>query len=142
MSAFIWFIIAVVLVGLELAVGEFTLLMLAGGALLASGGALLGLSASGEILVFIFASVVLWLFLRPALHKRIAKPGLLEDAQTALVGKAADVIEEIDRSQGQIMLDGSVWSARSIDPDEKIPVGQTVVVSAIDGPIAIVWKGA
>ena len=36
--------------------------------------------------------------------------------------------------------DGSLWSARALDPSETIPAGQYVTVSEIDGPVAVVWK--
>lgn len=36
--------------------------------------------------------------------------------------------------------DGSLWSARALDPAEVIPAGSTVTVSDIDGPVAVVWK--
>ena len=41
---------------------------------------------------------------------------------------------------GQVRFDGSLWSARALDPAEVIPAGQVVTVSDIDGPVAVVWK--
>ena len=53
------------LAGLELAVGEFTFLMLASGALVTSGASLLGLPVWAELVIFGLSSAALILFLRP-----------------------------------------------------------------------------
>ncbi|WP_394280991.1 NfeD family protein [Corynebacterium sp.] len=142
MGPLIWLIATLVLAGLELAVGEFTLLMLAGGALAATGVALFGVPLWAEVLVFAAASAALIGFLRPYLKKRYHQPKVLDTSPQALVGKRAEVIEAIGPSGGQIRLDGTFWSAKSIDPQESIPVGESVVVAEIDGPTAIVWKDA
>lgn len=140
MGPLIWLIATLVLAGIELAVGEFTLLMLAGGALAATGVALFDVPLWAEVLVFAAASAGLMLFLRPYLKKRYHQPKVLDITPRALVGKRAEVIEEIGPGGGQVRLDGSIWSAKSIDPQETIPVGESVVVAEIDGPTAVVWK--
>ncbi|WP_018295530.1 NfeD family protein [Corynebacterium lubricantis] len=140
MGPLIWLIATLVLAGLELAVGEFTLLMLAGGALAATGVALLGVPLWAEVVVFAGASAALLVFLRPLLKRRYHQPRALDTSPKALVGTKAEVIETITSSGGQIRLDGSIWSAKSIDPSENIPVGVHVTVAEIDGPTAIVWK--
>lgn len=142
MGPLIWLIATLILAGLELAVGEFTLLMLAGGALAATGIALVGVPVWVEVLVFALSSAALIMFLRPYLKKRYHQPKILDTSPRALVGKRAEVIEEIGPSGGQVRLDGSIWSAKSIDPQETIAVGTSVMVAEIDGPTAIVWKDA
>lgn len=140
MGALIWFIAAVILAGLELAVGEFTFLMLAAGALTTSGAALFGLPLWAEVAVFAVSSAAFWVFLRPYLHKRFLTPGLYDDSPSALVGSRAEVIEDITPDGGQIRLDGTIWSARALDPAVSIATGEHVTVSDIDGPVAVVWK--
>lgn len=140
MGAIIWFIAALVLAGLELAVGEFTLLMLAGGALAAAGVSLVGAPLWGSALAFAVVSVGLLVFLRPALKKRLHKPMVLDTSAKALVGNNAEVLEPVDGGAGQIRLDGSIWSARSMDPSHTFAVGERVTVISIDGSTAVVWK--
>ncbi|WP_115686307.1 NfeD family protein [Corynebacterium senegalense] len=140
MGALIWFIAALVIAGLELAAGEFTFLMIAAGALTTSGAALFGLPLWAEVAVFAASSAAFWFFLRPYLHRRFIKPPLYDDSPRALVGSRAEVLEEITPAGGQVRLDGSIWSARSLDPAVSIPAGAHVTVSDIDGPVAVVWK--
>lgn len=140
MGPLIWFLASLVLAGLELAVGEFTLLMLAGGALATAGVALFDVPMWAEVGVFAASSALLLACLRPYLKRRYHQPQALDTSPRALVGHRAEVIEEISPSGGQIRLDGSFWTARSLDPAETIPAGEFVTVAEIDGPTAVVWK--
>ncbi len=140
MGAIIWFIAALVLAGLELAVGEFTLLMLAGGALAAAGVSLVGVPLWGSVAAFVITSLGLLVFLRPFLHRRLLRPAALDTSPAALVGESAEVLEAIEGSHGQVRLDGSIWSARSLDPTHTFAPGERVTVISIDGPTAVVWK--
>ncbi|MDY5784540.1 NfeD family protein [Corynebacterium sp.] len=140
MGALAWFIAAIVLAGLELAAGEFTLLMLAAGALTTAGVALIDLPVIAEVAVFALSSAAFWFILRPYLHKRFHTPSAYDDSPRALVGASAEVIEAINSRGGQVRLHGDIWSARSLDPAVEIPEGSRVTVSDIDGPVAVVWK--
>ena len=140
MGAFVWFAAAGLLAACELTVGEMTLLMLAAGALTTAGVALFGVPAGVEVGVFAASSAAFWFFLRPYLRKRIEKPMVYDESPRALVGSRAEVVEDITPSGGQVRFDGSLWSARALDPGETIPAGEYVTVSAIDGPVAVVWK--
>lgn len=140
MGTVIWLIVTLVLAGLELAAGEFTFLMLAGGALTTAGASLFGIPLWAEIVTFGLASGALILFLRPWLHRRYKKPSALDTSPKALVGAKAEVLEEITRTGGQVRLDGSIWSARAINPALTIPAGEHVTVADIDGPTAVVRK--
>lgn len=140
MGALIWLITALAFGALELAAGEFTLLMLAGAALATSGVALADVPLWAELLTFAVSSVLLLVFLRPVLKKRMAKPLQADNHPRELVGSRAEVIESIGAEGGQIRLDGSIWTARSLDPDVTFAEGDRVSVANIDGPIAVVWK--
>ncbi|NLZ58238.1 MAG: NfeD family protein [Corynebacterium sp.] len=139
-GAIIWFIGALVLAGLELAVGEFTLLMLAGAALATAGVSLAGVPIWAEFLTFAVSAFGLLFFLRPALKRRLHKPAALDTSVRALVGENAVVLEAVTGSSGQIRLDGSIWSARSMDPYHTFHEGDHVAVIRIDGATAVVWK--
>lgn len=140
MGAVVWFAAAAVLAGLELAVGEMTLLMLSAGALTTGVVALFGVPVEAEVAVFALSSAAFWFFLRPYLRKRMETPMAYDDSPRALVGSRAEVVEDITPAGGQVCFDGSLWSARALDPAEVIPAGQVVTVSDIDGPVAVVWK--
>ena len=90
--------------------------------------------------MFAVSSAGFWFFLRPYLRKRLDTPMLYDESPRALVGSRAEVVESITPTTGQVRFDGSIWSARALDPAETIPAGQLVTVSAIDGPVAVVWK--
>ncbi|MBC3185543.1 NfeD family protein [Corynebacterium sp. zg-331] len=141
MEIIAWFIAALALAGLELAVGEFTLLMLSGGALAASGIALIGAPLWGQVLAFALVSLGLLFFVKPLLRRRMQVPLTLDTSADALVGHTAEVIETVHASAGgQVRLDGSIWSATSDDPHASYSEGEHVTVMRIDGPTAIVWK--
>ena len=57
----------------------------------------------------------------------------------ALLGEVASVVKRIDndRGEGQVMLDGMEWTARSLD-DQPIPAGARVRVVSIEGVKLIV----
>lgn len=120
--------------------GEFTLLMLGTAALATAGVALFDVPLWVELATFGGASALLLVFLRPVLKKRMSTPHRLDASPRALVGETAQVLEKIDRHGGQVRLEGSVWSARSLDPDVTFEEGDVVHVANIDGPTAIVWK--
>lgn len=140
MGALIWFVAAALLACLELAVGEMTLLMLAAGALSTSLVSLAGVPLGVEIAVFVASSAMFWFFLRPVLRKRLDAPKVLDETPRALVGQGAEVVEAIGPGSGQVLIDGSLWSARSLDPADEIPVGGRVTIYDIDGPVAVVGK--
>ena len=140
MGPLLWFLAAALLALLELTVGELTLLMLGAGALTTALVALAGVPMWAEVAVFAVSSALFWFFLRPPLRRRMEKPLVLDETPRALVGSRAEVVEDIAGGTGQVRFDGSLWSARSLDPAETIPAGSHVTVYDIDGPVAVVWK--
>ncbi|KQB85770.1 NfeD family protein [Corynebacterium lowii] len=140
MEIIAWFIAALALAGLELAVGEFTLLMLGGGALAASGMAVLETPLWAQVLTFALVSLGLLFFIKPLLRRRMQVPLALDTSTGALVGHRAEVIEPVTEGGGQIKLDGTIWSAATVDPHAEYNAGEYVTVVRIDGPVAIVWK--
>ncbi|MCZ9308637.1 NfeD family protein [Corynebacterium uberis] len=140
MEALVWFIAALVLAACELAAGEFTLLMLAGGAACAAIAAQLGAPTLASVAVFALASAGLIVFLRPVLRRRMQAPLVLDTSPAALVGAKASVLERVDGTGGQVRLDGTVWSARSMIDGHSFEVGEQVPVVHIDGSTAVIWK--
>ncbi|CAN5595350.1 NfeD family protein [soil metagenome] len=141
-AALIWLVVALALAGAEALTGDLFLLMLGGGALAAAGGAAVfdwPIWADG--VVFLVVSVLLLVLVRPALRKRFSGPAL-ESAMEALEGKPALVLDRVSRHQGQVKLEGEVWTARPLDEHDVYEPGDQVTVMKIDGATAVVWKNA
>ncbi len=140
-AALIWLVFAVGLAGAEALTGDMFLLMLSGGALAAAGSAWLpGLPLWVDGAVFLVVSVLLLALVRPVLRRRLTAGAGLPEPARALEGKHALVLEPISRSQGQVKLDGEVWTARPLNDDDVYQSGEQVTVMRIDGATAVVWQ--
>lgn len=138
----IWLIFALVLAGAEALTGDMFLLMLSGGALTAAGTSwLFDWPIWADGVVFLVASVLLLVLVRPALRRRFALgAGLPPEPIKALEGKQALVLSRVTRHGGQIRLDGEVWTARPLNADDVYEAGDQVTVVEIGGAIATVYK--
>ncbi len=58
----------------------------------------------------------------------------------ALEGKNALVLDRISRHEGQVKLDGEIWTARPYNDNDVYEPGDHVTVMHIDGATAVVWK--
>lgn len=135
-----WLIFALALAGAEALTGDMFLLMLGGGALAAAGTAWLTdwpILADGA--VFLAVSVLLVVLVRPALRQRVT-PKALPTGVEALEGKKAVVLGRVARDEGQVKLDGQVWTARPFNDDDVYEPGESVTVVHIDGATAVVLK--
>ncbi len=142
MGALIWLVAALALAGAEALTGDLFLLMLSGGALSAAGAnALFGGPVWVDGAVFAVVSMLLLVLVRPALRKRFAAGTGLPEPMKALEGKSALVLDRVTRHEGQVKLDGEIWTARPLDDDEVYEPGDHVTVMQIDGATAIVFKG-
>ena len=137
----IWLIVALALAGAEALTGDMFLLMLSGGALAAAGSSsLLDWPIWADGAVFLVVSILLLVVVRPALRRRFtAGKGLPEPAK-ALEGKSALVLDRVARHEGQVKLDGEVWTARPLNDNDVYEPGDHVTVMQIDGATAVVWK--
>ena len=136
--------IAWVIAAVTLGVAEYFTLTLAFGllaaaALVAAVVAGVGASLLAQVLAFAVTGAVGLLIVRPIARRQMTHPSLVREGSYALVGKKAMVIEEVTGTQGLIKLSGEVWSARSLDEDQVIPVGASVDVMEIEGATAIVY---
>ena len=137
--AVIWLIAGLVLIAAEVISGEFVLLMLGGGALVAAGVSLFGVSPLVGALVFGGASVLLLFAVRPVLRRRLARG--IDDStmhSAALVGGSAVVVSRVDGRGGRVKIGGDVWSARAYDGAQVIEPGARVTVVDISGATAMV----
>ncbi|HXS87225.1 MAG TPA: NfeD family protein [Mycobacterium sp.] len=140
-AAVIWLIVALGLAGAEALTGDMFLLMLGGGALAAAGSSwLLDLPIWTDGAVFLVVSVLLMALVRPALRRRLTPPKSLTTGIEALEGKQALVLDRVARDEGQIKIDGQIWTARPLNEGDEFEPGERVTVMRIDGATAVVWN--
>jgi membrane protein implicated in regulation of membrane protease activity len=140
-AGLIWLIFALGLAAAEALTGDMFLLMLGGGALAAAASSwLLDWPVWADGAVFLVVSVLLLTVVRPGLRRRLTPAaGALTGVQ-ALEGKSALVLDRIARDEGQVKLDGQVWTARPLNDDDVYQPGERVTVMHIDGATAVVWR--
>ncbi|AKN17300.1 hypothetical protein MHAE_16751 [Mycobacterium haemophilum DSM 44634] len=139
--ALIWLIFALVLAGAEALTGDMFLLMLGGGALAAAVSSWLTdwpIWADGT--VFLIVSVLLLALVRPAVRRRLTPALGAQLGIEALEGKAALVLDRVARNEGQVKLDGQVWTARPLNDGDVYEAGESVTVVHIDGATAVVFR--
>jgi membrane protein implicated in regulation of membrane protease activity len=136
-----WLIFALALAAAEALTGDMFLLMLGGGAVAASATAWL---TDWPILVdgavFLIVSLLLVVLVRPVLRRRLTPAPGLPTGIKALEGKRALVLGRVARDEGQVKLDGQVWTARPFNDGDVYEPGESVTVVHIDGATAVVLK--
>jgi membrane protein implicated in regulation of membrane protease activity len=141
MGWILW-LVAACLLGLgELHTGGFYLLPFALGAALAAVVSLLGVGALLSGFVFVAASGIVVLTLRPVARRHRRLPPPIRTGAAALVGRRAMVLERIANEEGVgcVRIDGGeVWTARSYADDQVIEAGERVEVVEIRGATALV----
>ncbi|MFT4109750.1 NfeD family protein [Propionicimonas sp.] len=133
-----WMGLAAVLGVTELLTLDFTLLMLASGAL---AGGLVALAFPGVLWLQIAAAVVVAVAMlalaRPTLLRRVrALPGYRSSVDK-MIGSPGVALTDVSSGAGEVKVAGEVWSARSVEGT--IPSGTEIEVYKIDGAIAIVY---
>jgi len=139
--AVIWLIFALVLAGAEALTGDMFLLMLGGGALAASLTSwLTDLPLWADGAVFLIVAVLLLVLVRPPLRRRLTPARQPQLGIKALEGKSALVLDRVTRGEGQVKLDGQVWTARPLNEGDVYEPGESVTVMHIDGATAVVFR--
>jgi membrane protein implicated in regulation of membrane protease activity len=135
----VWLTVAVVLGVAE----AFTLAAAAGllgvAALITSGFAAIGLPVPLQLLVFAIAAVAGIVLIRPIAVRHMLRPRMEQFGVDALTGRTACVVDEVTDRTGSVRNGGEDWTARPLDQDVVIPVGETVHVIRIDGATAVVY---
>jgi regulator of protease activity HflC (stomatin/prohibitin superfamily)/membrane protein implicated in regulation of membrane protease activity len=135
----VWLIVAAVLGVAELMTTTLALGIIAIAAVVAAGVGALHVALPFQLLAFILASGGGLGFALPVARRHIKQPPLLRTGPAALVGRPAQVLEEVTGFSGRVRIGGEVWSARSYDETLVIPPGQTVDVMQIEGATALVY---
>ena len=139
--ALIWLIAALALAGAEALTGDLFLLMLGGGALAAAGSSLdlRRLWVARQRFSRWYRCCCWWWCGPRCAATSPTGTGLPEPAK-ALEGKSALVLDRVARHEGQVKLDGEVWTARPFNDDDVYEPGDHVTVVHIDGATAVVSK--
>lgn len=113
--------------------------LLAGAALVAAVVAGVGIGILGQLVALGVAAAAGLLLARPVALRHMAQHPLMRDGSDALIGKRAEVLQEVTGTRGLIKLSGEQWSARTLDEGQVIPVGALVDVMEIEGATAVVY---
>jgi membrane-bound ClpP family serine protease len=142
--------VALVLVGIALLVAEAHVtsgvLGVAGGCALASGAALAIAAAGGGLAIVLpvviaaggIAALWLWIATRKALASQLRR---VQSGREALSGRLG-VVRHWSGSDGQVLVDGALWSARRswADEEEALGEGDRIVVERVSGLTLAVRK--
>ena len=136
---FVWLVLLIVFIVIELITMGLTTIWFAGGALLAATAAALHAPLVIQVALFLIVSILLLFFTRPIAVRYFNKDRIKTNVES-MVGRQAIVISEIDNLEGigQVTVAGQEWTARSMDENQKIAVGTVVLVRAISGVKLIV----
>ncbi len=137
-SWIVWLLLAAVLGVAEVMTTTLAFGLIAAGAVVAAVASGVGASLPVQLAAFAVAAGGGLVVVRPIAMRHIKQPPLLRTGTSALVGKSARVVEEVNGHSGQVRIGGELWSARSYDEDQVIPVDSTVNVFAIEGATALV----
>ena len=139
MNGIYWLIGMLVLLGIEIATMGLTTIWFAGGCLAAFVTAVAGGGFGVQLIVFFVVSLVLLFVTRPIAVK-FFNQGRTKTNADSLIGEKAIVMKDIDNllAEGEVEVNGQVWTARSQDGDVKIPAGTVVEVCRISGVKLIV----
>ncbi len=92
-----------------------------------------------QFIIFSIFTIICLIFLRPISKKLIFKKGVDTNVDR-LIGELAIVTDKIQYNKGEVRIDGKIWTARNISPDEEIEIGQKVQVLEIKGVKLIIKK--
>lgn len=131
---YVWLLLLIVFIIVELATMGLTTIWFAAGALVAALTAAVNAPLVVQVGLFLVVSIALLLFTRPLAVRYFNKERIKTNVES-LVGRQAIVISEIDNLEGigQVTVGGQEWAARGLEENSKIPVGTVVLVRAISG---------
>ena len=137
----IWMLIMIVLLVIELLTLGLTTIWFAAGALCALIASIADASFTVQIVLFFAVSIVMLLITRPCAIRYLNSRTTKTNAE-ALIGRVVRVTKDINnlRDEGQVVVDGMEWAARSSDSTVTFRKDEFVVVDRIEGVKMIVSK--
>lgn len=139
MPWYVWLLAAGVLSAAEFFTLTLVFGLLAGAALVAAVVAGVGIGILGQLVALAAAAAAGLVIARPVALRLMTQQPLMRDGSDALIGKRAEVLQEVTATRGLIKLSGEHWSARALDESQVIPVGALVDVMEIEGATAVVY---
>lgn len=141
MYAIFWLGAFGVLLLIEILTLGLTTIWFAVGALAAFLLTLVNASLAIQIVVFIIVSMVMLIFTRPIMTKYLNKKTTKTNAES-LAGRRARVLIPINnlKSEGQVMVNGMEWTARSTKDEVTFQKDEMVHIVGISGVKLIVEK--
>ena len=141
MFAIFWLGAFGVLLLIEILTLGLTTIWFAVGALAAFLLTLVNAPLALQIIVFVVVSMVMLIFTRPIMTKYLNKKTTKTNAES-LVGRRARVLIPVNnlKSEGQVMVNGMVWSARSTKDEVTFQNDEMVHIVGISGVKLIVEK--
>ena len=135
MDAILWLAAVVVLLVIEIATLGLTTIWFAGGALIAGAGRVV------QFVLFLIVSLILLIFTRPIAMRYLNTNRTRTNAES-LIGKEAVVTQTIEnlKNQGQVIVGGIEWTARTDDNEKMIEKDTVVEIERIEGVKLIVKK--
>ncbi|WP_419992715.1 NfeD family protein [Streptomyces boninensis] len=139
MPWFVWLLAAAALGAAEFLTLTLVFGLMAGAALVAAVVSGVGIGLLGQLVALGVTAAGGLLVFRPVALRHMAQQPLTRDGTDALIGKRAEVLQQVTATRGLIKLSGEEWSARALDDSQVIPVGAWVDVMEIDGATAVVY---
>ncbi len=136
----LWVAIFVIAIVLEAVTFDLVSIWAAIAALIVLFLSFTNISITIQIALFFIIAIILFLFTRPLVKRRINVDVMPTNAK-ALIGKNAIVTKTIEPfKMGEVKVDGSFWSAVSHQDDEVIFQGDIVRILEIKGVKLVVMK--
>lgn len=139
MPWFVWLLAAAALGVAEFFTLTLVLGLLAGAAVVAAVVAGLGVGLLGQLVALGVAAAAGLVIVRSVALRHMTQAPLTREGSDALIGKRAEVTQEVTASSGLIRVSGEDWSARAFDESQVIPVGALVDIMEIEGATAVVY---
>ncbi|MFE3637865.1 NfeD family protein [Streptomyces sp. NPDC059168] len=139
MPWFVWLLVSAALGTAEFFTLTLVFGLLSGAALVTAVVAGVGVGLLGQVVAFAVAAAAGLVIVRPVALRHMEQQPLVREGSDALIGKRAEVMQEVTGTRGLIKLSGEEWSARALDESLVIPAGALVDVMGIEGATAIVY---
>ena len=139
MEPLMWLIVLAVFLVIEAITVGLTTIWFAGGALVAAIASGAGAGILVQWILFLVISLVLLIFTRPIAMRYLNTNRTRTNAES-LIGKEAVVTQTIEnlKNQGQVIVGGIEWTARTDDNEKMIEKDTVVEIERIEGVKLIV----
>lgn len=141
MSGIWWLVLMILFIIIEIVTLGLYTIWFAGGALAAFLTSLVNLPLLGQLGVFVAVSAALFILVRPSVARKFNKNREKTNIDS-IIGEYAVVTKRIYNldGEGQVMLKGMEWTARTMDDNLMLEEGTKVIIRAVEGVKLIVEK--